>query len=240
MHASARSASVRLRRASAGISPWATQLRWFAVGAVGAFLIPFVFSSLLDLHHDVYLGIYFAFVIGLVSVYVRSNEIDVRLIVRRNWRWGVLLGIVVGVPVVRNVFAQTETARPDGLYFAFELLWRGLTYGAIDALLLTVFPCLVVYQALRGPLGSWRRRIGYFAASLALVVTITATYHLGYDHYRENGVGAPETGNIIMSMPMLLTANPIGSVLDHSAMHFAAVIHEYEGDTRLPPQTNAE
>ena len=41
-----------------------------------------------------------------------------------------------------------------------------------------------------------------------------------------------------MSVPMLLTANPIGSVVDHSAMHVAAVVHEYEGDIRLPPQTN--
>jgi hypothetical protein len=49
-----------------------------------------------------------------------------------------------------------------------------------------------------------------------------------------------ETGNVLMSMPMLLTANPYGSVADHSAMHIAAVIHEYEGDTRLPPQTEAE
>jgi hypothetical protein len=207
---------------------------------VAAFLIPFVFSSVLELQHDLYLGVYFAFVIGFVGAYVRSNEIDTRAIVKRNWRWGVLLGILLGVLLVRNVFSEAETARPDGVYFAFELLWRGLTYGAVDALLLTVFPCLVVYQALRGSLNSWRKRIGYFAASLALVVTITASYHLGYDHYRESGVGAPETGNVLISMPMLLTANPIGSVADHSAMHVAAVIHEYEDDTRLPPQTDAD
>ena len=82
--------------------------------------------------------------------------------------------------------------------------------------------------------------LGYFAASLALVITITAAYHLGYERYRDVGVREPETGNILISMPMLLTANPVGSVLDHSAMHVAAVIHEYEGDTRLPPQTDAE
>ena len=72
------------------------------------------------------------------------------------------------------------------------------------------------------------------------MVTITASYHLGYDHYRESGVRAPETGNVLISMPMLLTANPIGSVADHAAMHVAAVIHEYEDDTRLPPQTDAD
>jgi len=240
MEASAAPTPLRQRRGAAGVSSWATQLRWFAVGAVAAFIVPFVFSSVLELQHDLYLGVYFAFVIGLVGAYVRSNEIDVRVVVKRNWRWGVVLGVVVGVALVRNVFSETETARPDGFYFAFEIVWRGLTYGAVDALLLTVFPCLVVYQALGGSLGSWRKRIGYFVASLALVVTITASYHLGYDHYRESGVRAPETGNVLISMPMLLTANPIGSVADHAAMHVAAVTHEYEDDTRLPPQTDAD
>ena len=90
------------------------------------------------------------------------------------------------------------------------------------------------------PLATWPKRLGYFGASLALVMVITASYHLGYDRYRDDGVGKPETGNVLMSVPMLLTANPIGSVADHSAMHVAAVIHEYEGDTRLPPHANAD
>jgi hypothetical protein len=219
---------------------WRTQLPWFAGGAVAAFGVPFVFSSVLELHHDLYLAVYFAFVITLMTSYVRRNQIDLREVVRRNWRWGLIAGAVVGVPVVSNVFSETETPRPDGLYFVFELVWRGLTYGALDAVLLTVFPCLVVYHALGGSLRSWRKRLAYFGASLVLVMTITAAYHLGYERYRDAGVGDPETGNVLMSMPMLLTANPIGSLADHSAMHVAAVIHEYEGDTRLPPQTDAD
>src|SRR5687768_9260783 len=217
-------------------SSWDRHLRWFVAGAGAAFLVPFVFSSLLELHHDLYLAIYFGFVIGLMTLYVRQTHIDVRELLSRNWRWGLVAGALVGVPVVRNVFDETETARPDGVYFAFELLWRGATYGAMDAVLLTVFPCVVVYASLGGPLRTWRRRIAYFGASLALVMTITASYHLGYEHYREDGVGGPETGNVLMSLPMLLTANPLGSIADHSAMHAAAVAHEYEGDTRLPPQ----
>lgn len=221
-------------------SSWGTQLRWFVVAATAAFLVPFVFSSLLDLHHDIYLGIYFAFVAALTLVYVRRNDIDLRATVRNNWRWGVVAGVVVGVPVVGNVFSETETDRPDGFYFAFELVWRGLTYGAVDGVLLTVLPCLIVYRALGCDLGTWPKRFAYFGASLVLVTVITASYHLGYEHYRDEGVRDPETGNVLMSIPMLVTANPIGSVADHSAMHVAAVIHEYEGDTRLPPQTDAD
>lgn len=71
------------------------------------------------------------------------------------------------------------------------------------------------------------------------MVTITAVYHLGYEQYREDGVGAPETGNTIISMPMLLTANPLGSVAAHASMHVAAVAHAYETEVRLPPATEA-
>src|SRR5688572_17454398 len=197
-------------------SPWASHLRWFAAAASVAFLVPFVFSRLLDLHHDVYLAVYFAFVISLMTGYVRGNAVDVRGTLLRHWRWGLAAGVVLGVAIVRNVFTETETARPDGIYFAFELVWRGATYGAVDAVLLTVFPCLVVHQALGGSLGTWRRRLAYFAVSLALVMTITATYHLGYEQFRDDGVGDPETGNVLMSIPMLLTTNPIGSIADHS------------------------
>jgi hypothetical protein len=219
------------------MEPASRQLTWFAGGALGSFLVPFVFSDLLDLQHDVYLGIYFAFVAALLIAYLRRTRDDVVDVIRRNWKWGLVAGILVGIPIVRNVFTETETAHPDGIYFVFELVWRGAIYGAVDAILLTVFPCLLVYHALGGPLRTWGRRVIYFFASLALVLTITAVYHLGFEQYREDGVGDPEIGNSLMSMPMLLTSNPIGSVLDHSAMHVAAVVHEYEGETRLPPET---
>ena len=40
-----------------------------------------------------------------------------------------------------------------------------------------------------------------------------------------------------MTVPAAATTNPIGSLVVHPAMHVAAVIHEFEGDTYLPPTT---
>jgi hypothetical protein len=218
---------------------WSTQLRWFGAAIVVGFAVPFLGSSVLDLHHDLYLGIYFASVLALCAAYVRSTGLDLRTTLSRHWKLGTLLGVVVGVALVRNVFSEDATPRPDGAYFVFELIWRGGIYGAVDALLLTVLPCLIVYRSLGGRLATWRRRLAYFAASLALVVTMTAVYHLGYAQYRDDGIRAPETGNTIISMPMLLSTNPIGSVVDHAAMHISAVIHSYETEVRLPPATQA-
>jgi hypothetical protein len=214
---------------------WAVQLRWFAAAATVGFAVPFLGSSLLDLHHDVYLGIYFAAVLALFAGYARATQLDLRETFARQWKLGIVAGVIFGFALVRNVLSEDATPRPDGAYYVFELIWRGGIYGAIDALLLTVLPCLVVFRALGSRLGTWRRRLAYFAASLALVMTITAVYHLGFAQYREDGVRAPETGNTIISMPMLLTTNPIGSIADHAAMHVSAVAHTYETQDRLPP-----
>jgi hypothetical protein len=218
---------------------WATQLRWLAAAALIGFAVPFLGSSVLELHHDVYLGIYVIVVLGFLTAYARATALDVGAVVRRRWKLGVVLGIVVGAALVRNVLSEDATPRPDGAYFVFELIWRGGIYGAVDALLLTVLPCLAVYRGLGGNLATWRRRLAYFAASLALIMSITAIYHLGFAQYREDGVGAPETGNTLISMPMLLSTNPIGSVADHMAMHIAAVARTYETEVRLPPPTTA-
>jgi hypothetical protein len=218
---------------------WAVQLRWFAAAATVGFGVPWVGSSLLGLQHDLYLGVYFAAVLGLCAAYAAATRLDLRATLLRHWKLGAAFGVVFGLMLVRNVLSEDATARPHGLYYVFELIWRGGIYGAVDALLLTVLPCLVVYRSLGGRLGSWRRRLAYFGAALALVMTITAVYHLGYAQYREDGVGAPETGNTIISMPMLLSTNPIGSVADHAAMHITAVARTYETEVRLPPPAKA-
>lgn len=224
---------------SAHPESWRTQLGWFGVAAVVGFAVPYLGSSVLDLHHDLYLAVYFASVLALCGAYVSSTGLDLRATLSRHWKVSSVLGLVFGIALVRNVFSEDATLRPDGAYFVFELIWRGGIYGVIDALLLTVLPCLVVYRALGGRLATWRRRLVYFGASLALVMTMTAVYHLGYSQYREDGIGAPETGNTIISIPMLLTTNPIGSVVDHAAMHISAVAHDYETEVRLPPPTKA-
>jgi hypothetical protein len=216
-----------------------TQLRWVGAALGVAFAVPYLGSSVLDLQHDVYLAVYFAAVGALLTTYVVATGLDVRETLTRHWKLGAAVGIVFGFALVRNVLAEDRTPRPHGAYFVFELIWRGGIYGAVDALLLTVLPCLIVLRSMGGALRTWRRRLAYFATSLALVLTITAVYHLGYEQYRTDGVGAPETGNTLISMPMLLSTNPLGSIADHVAMHVSAVAHTYETDVRLPPATKA-
>jgi hypothetical protein len=54
-------------------------LRWFATAAVVGFAVPFVGSSLLELQHDVYLGIYFVAGLALWSGVATGYRLLVRL-----------------------------------------------------------------------------------------------------------------------------------------------------------------
>ena len=215
------------------------QAAWFAGGLALAFTVPAVGTDVLDLHHDVYYAAYFAAVLAFLTLYVRSTHLDVVALVQRSWRLSVAVGLIVAVAVVANVLQDPETARPAGAYFGFEILWRGVAYGTVDALLLQAFPGAVALTVLGGTLDGLRRRVGFAALALALVMALTAVYHLGYEQFRDDGVRQPETGNAILSLPMLVSANPLGSIVAHASMHVAAATHAYETPTYLPPQVRA-
>jgi hypothetical protein len=216
------------------------QLAWFALVCTIAILIPYLGVSVLDLQHDLfYLG-YFALTIGLIGTYLRLERIDVAAVFRRHWRWSLGIGGLLAVFLVFNVYATEDaTDRPPGLYFVFELLWRGVGYGLVDTLLLTVLPCLVAYQFLHGHVAGVKGKLRFTALMLPLVIIVTATYHWGYPQYREDGLRRPETGNILISVPTFATVNPAGSVVAHVSQHVAAVTHSYESEIFLPPATKA-
>jgi hypothetical protein len=213
-------------------------LGWYAFGSLVAFLIPYIGVSVLDAQHDVFYLAYFVVTLTLLAAYTRYEHVNVRGLFIRSWVWSVGIGALTAAVLWRNVMANSDaTPRPHGAYFGFELLWRGVGYGVIDAVLLTAFPCAVAYALLRGHTSGVRGHLRFISLALPLILLITATYHLGYPQYRQDGVGRPETGNTIISVPALLTTNPAGSVVAHVTMHVTAVSHAYETRDYLPPQT---
>jgi hypothetical protein len=212
-------------------------LVWFAVVCAVAFLVPYLAVSVLDLQHDVFYFVYFAVTIALVATYVRVEQVDVAAIFRGRWRWSLGLGVVLAALLVFNVFnTEDATARPHGAYFLFELLWRGVGYGLIDTLLLTIFPCFIAYKLLHGRVDGLMGKLRFTALTLPLVLVITASYHWGYPQYRADGLSRPETGNVLISIPTFATANPVGSVAAHVSQHVAAVTHAYESRIFNPPE----
>ncbi len=216
------------------------ELAWFALVCSVAFVVPYLGVSVLDLQHDLFYLVYFAVTIALLAAYVRVEQVDVADVFRCRRLWSLGIGVLLAVFLVFNVFnTEDATARPRGAYFAFELFWRGVGYGLIDTLLLTVLPCVVACRLLHGRVAGLKGKLRFTALTLPLVIIVTATYHLGYPQYRHDGLGRPETGNVLISIPTFATANPVGSIVAHVSQHLAAVSHAYESRIFVPPVTKA-
>lgn len=216
------------------------QLVWFAFVCVVAFLVPYVGVSVLDLQHDLFYLVYFVVTIGMVAAYVRVEHVDVAEVFRRGWRWSVGLGVLVAAFLVFNVFNTADaTARPHGAYFVFEVLWRGVGYGVVDTLLLTILPGFVAYKLVNGRVAGLKGKLRFTTLALPLVLLVTATYHWGYPQYRQDGLGRPEIGNVLISIPTFATVNPVGSVVAHVSQHITAVTHAYESRIFNPPVTKS-
>ena len=222
-----------------------THWAWLGGGFVLAFVVPFLladrhaaFGVVFEVNRDLFYGVYALVVAGLFALWSRSTGYDLVVAVKRRWPAALVLGlggaVVLAVSVVRT---EDSTSRPDGLELIGALAWRGILYGVTDGLLLSVFPILVVFAAFAG--SRLNRRfagkvvIGIVAlfASLAM----TAVYHFGYSDFRSDKVAKPLTGDLIWSVPTLVTLNPIGAPIAHAGLHTSAVLHSYETDTFLPP-----
>ena len=213
-------------------------LAWLAVGVIVSFVLPYVLADRLGLPRDLYYGLYGAGVLALCAGWIVDTGQSLRELVSRRVTLAIGLGLLAAAASVAIVLATEDAGSgPGGIELAGAVVWRGLFYGAIDGLLLTAFPIIVVYAALSE--SRLRRRKRGFAAvaaiALAASLVFTATYHLGYSDFRSAKVRKPVTGDLIWAAPVIATANPISAPIAHAGLHVAAVTHSYETDLFLPP-----
>jgi hypothetical protein len=204
----------------------------------GAFLVPFILAGQLGLERDLYYGIYAAAVGGLFVAWAHDTQQPLREMLARRWRLAVVLGVVFA-PISAFIATRAEdgSAHPGGTEFIAALVWRGVVYGAADGLLLSAFPILLTFAALRG--SRFRQGAGGLVAvgavAMAASLAMTAVYHAGYDDFRSDKLRKPVTGDLVWSVPTLATLNPVGAPLAHVSLHVGAVVHNYDTDLFLPP-----
>ncbi len=222
-------------------TPSPRPLWWLAGGAVLAFVTAWFCTDVLGLHHDLYYLIYLTVVLGFLAEFVRHTRVAWRTVLRRRLGWSLAVGVVVGALAVRQAFRQDGTTHPGGAYFAFEVAWRGVVYGTVDALILFVFPALVAYLVLHGDRTGLRRKTAFAGLTLLFSMIVTATYHLGYPEFRGSALVKPEVGAVLMNIPTVATGNPAGAIVAHATAHVGETVHLYQGSDEhfLPPELDA-
>ena len=210
-------------------------LKWILLGVLVGFGASFVFGDLITLPLDLYYLIYFGIVVAFFTIYIKKTQLNLKEWFSRRWVWGILLGLVFGVLMVQNVLSRPVTEKFTGPYLAWLIFWRGLIYGAIDGLLLSVFPWMVTWRAFdveKKPLG---KKIAFGFLAWFFILVLTTAYHLGYADFRSKKMIQPNIGNTIISVPTLVSGNPIGSPMVHAIMHITAIIHSPKTELFLPP-----
>lgn len=222
---------------AANTSSWQVQLAWLLVAAVGGLAISAVFAGNLELPRNWFLIPYVLLAGALVAIYLRSSDIGLGTLLRKNWALTLVVTILAGGLLVSNVLAQESSPRAKGLRLIFDLIWQGGVYGMLDALLLSVVPVLVVWRIfqVQEQSLSWPQRIGLAVLALAASALVTASYHWGYPEFRSKEVMKPVLGVAINTLAYLITGNPMAAIGSHMAMHIAAVLHGPASTIQLPP-----
>jgi hypothetical protein len=218
-------------------SPWL----WLVGGAVLFCAGPFLGTEVFGLQPDLYYLIYFTIAVASFVAFLATYRSQLHGLWRLNLAWSLIVGALGGIGVAAVVFRSAATDHPDGWRWWFEIGWRGVVYGSIDALTLFVFPAAVAYLLMHGDRTGAKRKIYYAGLVLALSLLVSASYHLGYPEYRDSDLRSPLIGTVMADSAAVLTGNPLGAFLTHGTAHVSAVVHQEEGGPTqmLPPKVTA-
>ena len=209
--------------------------RWPAVAAVTGFFTSAVFSSLLHWDRDAFVGAWLV-VAGLTAAaWVTTGRWSPAVQLRRRWVSGLLVGIVAGALLAFTVTRQPASVAPGGAAAIGPLLWLGLVYGTVDAVMLNIIPVLSLYGAQPATELHGVGRLRWAGLALLGSLAITALYHAGFAEFRGSAMLQPLVGNLIITLTYLLSGSPLAPIAAHVIMHAAAVLHGAATTSQLPP-----
>lgn len=217
-------------------------LGWLIAACAMGFAISAFFAGKLRLSRHIFLFPYIASVFLFTWAFIKFNGFDVGKALREQWVWGILVGLLASVFLVRNVRSQPASRKAQGADLALDILWPGFAYGITDALFLNVLPVWMIWAGLAGfgwaETGLGKLAIGFAALIASLLAAVS--YHAGYPEFRGKKMRFAVLGNAVMTLAFLLSGSPLGALISHTVMHIAAVLHGPETTVQLPPHYLAE
>lgn len=223
--------------AAAPARAWWSHLLWIPAGALLQFTIAAIFSGELEWPRRFFLIPYVTAAGAYIYAFFRWNRLSPFRLVRRHWRSGVIGAAILSVFGVWLVVGGARSVTLSGWRLAIDVLWSGVTYGAVDAILLSVMPVLATARALSR--FAWARerwgRILVRIAGFGSSIVVTVLYHLGFTEYRGLQALGAAGGNAIFTLGYVLTGSPLAPVIAHIIMHIAAVLHGPGAAHVLPP-----
>lgn len=221
--------------------PWMSQLIWFCALALGSFLVSWIFTDLLGVTKTAYVVIFAGGTGVALYSYLQWSNIDWRTFISYQWFLGLMVGTVSGLVLIALLawFVRWQSLSllpapgPRGMRLVSKLLVDCVLNGAAEAILLSVLPVLIVWQAF-SPLARFHQWPGTPGTAFTFVVALVASiiviglHHLGFRELRGHLIIYVIAGNIVFTLAYLLTMNPLAAVVAHIIMHVGAVFLRIE------------
>jgi hypothetical protein len=207
------------------------RLRWPAVAALAGFATSAVGAGLLRLSRNLFVGVWAAVATVTIAAWILSEGWSPLVQLRRRWVSGVVVGVIAGVLLA---LAVSRGSAPAGSARAGAVLWLGILYGTVDAVMLSIVPVLSLYGTRAGQDASHAGRLRMAALALAAGLVITAAYHLGFAEFRHGSLIQPLVANLVVTMTYLLSGSPVAPIVAHGVLNTAVLLHGGSG-WPLPP-----
>jgi hypothetical protein len=214
------------------------QCIWLCALALGSFLVSWLFSDLLRLPRTAYVAIFAIGTGAFLYGYVQWSNLNTATFISYQWPQGLIVAVVSGLAVVALVpwlvrwqsLALLPPPGPRGRQLISILLVDGVVNGAAEAMLISVLPVLIVWQALT-PFPWFQQWPGSTLASIiafAVSLIIVTLHHLGFRELRCHLIIFVIGGNAVFTLAYLLTVNPLAAVVAHVMMHIGCELQSIE------------
>ncbi|TXT57599.1 MAG: conserved membrane protein of unknown function [Candidatus Thorarchaeota archaeon] len=212
-------------------------LHWVLLSGLLGMFISGIFSKKLQLERRFFLIPYVIIMSIFLYSFFSLNNISFLNLIIENSMYGIIVGIIVGGILVKTVQNQPISRTSTGNKLLGEVLWFGIIYGFIDALLLNVIPVITIWNGfeIMGLTSIWWGMIIALVTSFTASMFVTFMYHIGYDEFRNKSIGFVIIGNSIITIAYIISLNPLGAILSHVIMHIAAVYQGPKTTLQLPP-----
>ena len=175
-----------------------SRLRWPAVAAAAAFATSAVGTSLLHLSRPLFVAAWTAVVTMTIIAWVMSEGWNPMVQIRRRWVSGLVVGVMAGGALAVALTRSPGSVSSGG---ARTVVWLGVVYGAVDAIMLSIVPVLSLYGARPGDDLGHSSRIRMAGLALVASIIIAAAYDLGFAEFRSAALVKPGTlANLVVTM----------------------------------------
>ena len=216
---------------------WQEAMAAYLVLLIGAFAVTWLVTDVFGVGRSLYIGVLGLVVVGLGASYLVWSGTSFADITGSSLVWGLVAGLVVAGVVTPLVRRLPRGEGAHGLRRAELFAWEDVVYGIAEALLLAVYPVLMIWQA--GAALGWtdtntgKVAVGGMAIMGSLIVILV--HHLGYAEFRQRASRPKLFGALLtcglQALAFLVTGTLLAPVVAHVALHTEFTLR----GTELPP-----